>query len=119
MANHTRTPLTRRDLLLVLAPASAVLLAGRISLARAETALPYLEESDPAAKSLGYVQDAAHVDPKANPTYKPGAHCANCAQLQGNEGDAWRPCTIFPGKLVNANGWCRVWVQKPGTTLPG
>jgi hypothetical protein len=34
-------------------------------------------------------------------------------QLTGKEGDEWRPCNVFPGKLVNANGWCKVWAPKP------
>jgi len=38
--------------------------------------------------------------------------CSNCALIQGNDGDEWRPCQIFPGKLVNANGWCSVWAPK-------
>jgi hypothetical protein len=33
-----------------------------------------------------------------------GSTYANCAQLQGKPGDTLRPCTIFPGELVNANG---------------
>jgi hypothetical protein len=33
-------------------------------------------------------------------------------QLQGKEGDEWRPCNLFPGKLVNAHGWCKVWQAK-------
>ncbi len=109
MANHTRV--TRRDLLLSLAPAGAAFLAGRGAYAQAP--LPRLEESDPAAKALGYVPDAKRVDAKANPMFKPGSTCASCAQLQGKPADPWRPCTIFPGKLVNANGWCKVWVARP------
>jgi hypothetical protein len=50
------------------------------------------------------------------PLFKPSSHCANCVQLTGKEGDEWRPCNIFPGKLVNANGWCKVWAPKPGAT---
>jgi hypothetical protein len=110
MANQT-TQLTRRDLLLALAPAGAVLVSS--SLVSAQTPPPHLEETDPAAKALGYVHDAKRVDPKTNPTHKAGSTCANCLQLQGKPGDVWRPCTIFPGKLVNANGWCKVWVPKP------
>ncbi|MDP5191762.1 high-potential iron-sulfur protein [Rheinheimera baltica] len=34
--------------------------------------------------------------------------------LQGNAGEAWRPCGVFPGKLVNAEGWCAAWAKKPG-----
>jgi len=69
--------------------------------ARAE-GLPHLAEDDPTAQSLKYVHASA-VD---------GQHCANCALIQGTEGDAWRPCQIFPGKLVNADGWCSVWAPK-------
>jgi hypothetical protein len=109
--NRQPTQLTRRDLLLVLAPAGAALMSS--GLASAQSPLPHLEENDPAAKALGYVHDAKRVDPKSNPTFKAGSTCANCTQLQGKPGDAWRPCTIFPQKLVNANGWCKVWVKKP------
>ena len=109
MAEHTRRRVTRRELLLSLAPASAAFLATGV---HAQDPLPHLEEGDPAAKALGYVHDVARVDPKANPTFKAGSNCANCLQLQGKPGDTWRPCTIFPGRLVNANGWCKVWVPK-------
>lgn len=76
--------------------------------------LPKLEESDPVAKALVYVHDAANVD-TSNPLaarFEPGQDCANCAQIQGDEGAEWRPCGIFPGKLVSAKGWCSVWVAK-------
>jgi hypothetical protein len=32
-------------------------------------------------------------------------------QIQGDSGE-WRGCTAFPGKLVNAKGWCSAWVEK-------
>lgn len=76
-----------------------------------------LSESDPTAKSLAYVNDASKVDPKANPTYKKGQLCENCIQYTGKPGAASGPCNIFPGKLVNAKGWCKVWVLKPGAKL--
>lgn len=75
-----------------------------------------LTESDPQAKSLGYHADAAKVDAKANPTYKPGQKCQNCIQFTG-KAPADGPCNIFPGKIVKANGWCKVWVLKPGAKL--
>ncbi len=109
MADESKTRVTRRDLLLTVGPAAAALLVGRG--APAQTSMPHLEESDPTAKSLGYVNDAAQA--KGDPLYKAGSMCSNCAQLQGKAGDQWRPCTIFAGKLVNANGWCKVWVAKP------
>ena len=82
--------------------------------AAAADAPPHLAENDTLAVSLGYVQDAKKVDVNKVPQYKAGSHCANCLQLQGKEGDEWRPCNLFPGKLVNADGWCKVWVAKPG-----
>ena len=91
--------------------------AGLVREAAAADSPPRLEESDPLAKSMGYVHNAKQVDASKNPQYKPGAHCANCVQLVGKEGDEWRPCNIFQGKLVNANGWCKVWVLKPGAKM--
>ncbi len=62
--------------------------------------------------ALNYTDDATRVDPKKFPTYQPGQTCSTCLQLQGTEGQPWRPCNLFPGMLVNANGWCKVWVPK-------
>jgi hypothetical protein len=59
------------------------------------------------------VPDAAKVDVKSNPTFKPGQHCAVCVQFQGKATDKQGPCNLFPGKQVLATGWCRVWAQKP------
>jgi hypothetical protein len=73
---------------------------------------PHLSPSDPTAQALAYTDNAKSVDAKAFPTYQAGQMCSTCLQLQGNAGDPWRPCNIFAGKLVNANGWCKVWVKK-------
>ena len=74
--------------------------------------LPQLTEDDPMAQAMKYVHDASKVDPdtRANPAEV--QNCANCALVQGADGDAWRPCQIFPGKVVNAAGWCSVWAPK-------
>jgi hypothetical protein len=74
--------------------------------------LPQLTEDDPVAAALKYTHDASTVDPAARTQPAADQTCANCAQLQGDEGDEWRPCAIFIGKLVNVNGWCSVWVPK-------
>lgn len=74
--------------------------------------LPHLTPTDPNAQALGYHTSAASVDAKQFPTYRPGQTCDTCLQLQGKAGDQWRPCNLFPGQLVNAKGWCRVWVPK-------
>lgn len=64
--------------------------------------MPHLSEDDPTAQSLKYV----------NASTTEGQSCSNCALAMGTAGDAWLPCQIFPGKSVNANGWCSVWAPK-------
>lgn len=74
--------------------------------------MPHLSEEDTMAAAMKYTHDASTVDPatRANPAEE--QDCANCALIQGEEGAEWRPCQIFPGKLVNARGWCSVWAPK-------
>ena len=72
--------------------------------------LPHVAADDPQGMALQYVADA--TTSKA-PNYKPGQDCANCNFIQGNDGDAYRPCQLFPGKAVAAKGWCISWVAKP------
>ena len=74
--------------------------------------LPQITEDDPVAAALKYTHDASGVDPALRTQPAAEQTCINCAQLQGEEGDEWRPCAIFIGKLVNVNGWCSVWVPK-------
>ncbi len=74
---------------------------------------PMVDATDPTAQALGYVPNAAKVDPKTNPTYMAGQHCAVCAQFQGKATDKQGPCVLFPGKQVYAAGWCRGWAKKP------
>ncbi|HEY4366547.1 MAG TPA: high-potential iron-sulfur protein [Steroidobacteraceae bacterium] len=93
---------------------AAIPAASLIREADAQGSPPHLAETDPLAVSLGYVSDAKKIDAAKVPQHKAGSHCANCLQLQGKEGDEWRPCNLFPGKLVHSDGWCKVWVAKPG-----
>ncbi|MGD8341427.1 MAG: high-potential iron-sulfur protein [Gammaproteobacteria bacterium] len=77
--------------------------------------MPHVELDDPTAQALFYVHDVADLDtsdPRAA-TYEEGQHCANCVQMTGEEGQEWRPCNLFPGKLVSAAGWCSVWAARP------
>lgn len=74
--------------------------------------LPKITEDDPVAAALKYTHDASTVDPALRTQPAEEQSCLNCAQLQGEDGDEWRPCAIFVGKLVNVNGWCSVWVPK-------
>lgn len=93
--------------------AVAVPMAAQVAQA-GQAALPLVDPNDAGAKALGYVHDAAKVDAKANPTYKPTQKCANCIQYVGKATDAQAGCNLFPGKAVKGAGWCKVWVQKPG-----
>ena len=74
--------------------------------------LPHLSEDDPMAKAMKYTNDASTVDAASRNNPAADQSCANCALVQGVDGDAWRPCQIFPGKVVAAAGWCSVWAPK-------
>ncbi len=78
----------------------------------AQGALPELAETEPTAAALGYKADTTKVDAAKYPNHKPEQACANCNLVQGKDGDALRPCSIFPGKGVNAKGWCAAYVPK-------
>lgn len=82
---------------------------GRVAVA---ADMPKLEESDATAVALGYKHDASTVDASTYPKYEEGQKCSNCVLIQGEEGAEWRPCPIFPGKLVSAEGWCNSWTPK-------
>jgi hypothetical protein len=71
-----------------------------------------LDVKDPAAVALGYVEHAAQVDIKKYPDYVQGSTCENCLQLQGSAGNNYRPCSLFPGKLVSVSGWCKSWTPE-------
>lgn len=100
----------KRRSLLGLAVASAVVPVSALIYSRgaAGADLPQLSEDDPSAKALGYVHDAnsAPADKR-----KAGTFCKNCNLIKGAEG-TWRGCAIFPGKAVNADGWCAAWVGR-------
>jgi hypothetical protein len=68
--------------------------------------------SRPQAVALGYKHDASKVDKKKFANFKDGETCANCLHFTGKAGDPWGPCALFPGKQVNAKGWCSAWVKK-------
>ena len=103
--------IARRQFLQLSAVAAAGYVAGTSRDAVAQD-LPKVSEDDPMAKGMRYTHDASTVDPstRANPAAE--QNCANCALVQGNDGDASRPCQIFPGNVVSAKGWCSVWAPK-------
>jgi hypothetical protein len=104
--------LSRRDALktLALAFGAAGIMKPAHQLEAAD--LPHVSSTDPMAVALAYHEDAHKVDPKQFPTYVPGQACNSCMQLKGTADQSWRPCSVLPGKLVNSNGWCKVYVKK-------
>lgn len=102
---------TRRTLVKFgLIAGAAVPVAGWVgSVEAAEGDLPPLDEKDPSAVTLGFINDAAKVDIKANPMYVRGETCANCQQFQGSRSAPRGGCVLFAGKSVPAGGWCKVW----------
>lgn len=101
---------TRREFLKILAAGAALPLAGRAIAAEAPAHLP---ESDPQAKSLGYVENATKIDPAKEPNYKKGSKCSGCQLYQAAQASGgYAPCLAFGGKAVNANGWCRAFAPK-------
>jgi len=114
--------ISRREALKSLALGAGSLLAVGAAVAGATEAakpaanygsLPHVTPADAVAVALAYHESAKTVQAAKFPNFKPGQECSNCLQLTGKAGDAWRPCNLFPGKLVNAGGWCKVYVKKP------
>ncbi len=104
--------IARRKFIQLSAVAAAGYLAPAGREARADD-LPHLTNDDPMAMAMKYTSDASTVDPATRANPAADQNCSNCALIQGNDGDAWRPCQIFPGKAVSAKGWCSVWAPKP------
>ena len=111
-----RAGVTRRIVIKNLALAAGVAAGGvavTLPYARARADEPNrLDVKDPAAVALGYVLDAGQVDAKKYPSYVKGSNCENCLQLQGTAGNNYRPCSLFPGKLVSVSGWCSGWTAE-------
>jgi len=89
----------------------AVVIAGALPRTARADDLPHLTPSDPTATALNYTEDASKVDKAKSPTYAAGSACANCNFFQGGTA-AYGPCQLFPGKAVNAKGWCAGYAKK-------
>jgi hypothetical protein len=102
MSNEQDTESRRRFLKVAAGTTvAAVVIGGLPRFARAAD-LPPVTEADPTAKALGYVEDASKT---ADAKHKAGADCSNC-QFYSGGATGRGPCQLFPGKSVNAKGWC-------------
>lgn len=114
---------SRRDAVkLMLGTAAAIPVVNLVGFgtARADAPANAVAATDPTAIALKYNADATQSDRAA--AARPGApveeqNCANCqfkvADAPGAGGD-WAGCSLFPGKLINMNGWCASWTLKAG-----
>ena len=112
--NHASNPIddSRRRFFVGAGSAlGAVALASALPRTARADDLPHLALSDPTATALNYTEDASKVDKAKAPTYVAGSACANCNFFQGATA-AWGPCALFPGKAVNAKGWCAGYAKK-------
>jgi hypothetical protein len=76
--------------------------------ANQDAARSLLLEDEPAAKAIGYVAAAAKVNTAVNPTYRRGQSCTTCVFVERSTAKQ-RGCTLVPGRLVMAAGWCKLW----------
>jgi hypothetical protein len=106
--------LQRRDFLKQgsIAFVSLAVLARAVPASAQAKSLPHLAENDAQAAALGYRNDAKKVDSKKFANWQAGKDCDDCSQFEGKKGEAWAPCKIFPGKAVNAKGWCAAFQPK-------
>jgi High potential iron-sulfur protein len=101
--------ISRRAWLLSLGLLAAAGLPRRAAAANASRTL--LDEKEPAAVKIGYVANSRKVDPAANPGFKRSHTCATCAYIEFGTARQ-RGCSLVPGRLVEAGGWCKLWKLK-------
>ena len=103
---HTSDTDRRQFLKLAATGLAALSLSGTLLPVRAAAQSQEVDEKDPMAVSLAYACDG----PKAA-GYVAGQTCKNCQLYSGAAEAKSGPCTLFPGKLVCAGGWCKAWVK--------
>jgi hypothetical protein len=100
---------TRRSVLRgSVAAGAAALLAAALPASRSRAAdLPEVSETDPTAKGLKYVADATKSERTDQSQF-----CHSCRYYKGTGATGKGPCDLFPGKSVNAEGWCAAYMKK-------
>lgn len=86
-----------------------------VGVARAADPANAVAATDPTAVALKYSADATKADRAgaARPGKPPAEQvCSNCQFSQAGTDAGYLNCTLFPGKQVNANGWCSSWTAK-------
>lgn len=108
MSKPARQCEARRQFLKWGVAATGLVMTGGMATWLRAAELPHVTDTDATAKMLGYVDDAASTK---DARYKAGSKCVNC-QLYTGGSAGYGPCQLFPGKSVNASGWCSSYMPK-------
>jgi hypothetical protein len=103
----TANPSRRRFFATAATGLGGIVVAGTLAQIAFADELPHQTLDDPTAKALNYTEDAS----KAAAPHQEGQNCANCNFYQGAAA-GFGPCQLFPGKSVNAKGWCSGYAKK-------
>ncbi len=110
---------SRRDAVkLMVGTAVAIPVINLVGVGTARAAAPAnaVAADDPTAVALQYHEDATKADraAAARPGKPPAEQvCSGCQFMQADAGEGdWKGCSLFPGKLINVNGWCMSWTLK-------
>lgn len=107
---------SRRDAVkLMLGAAVAIPVINLVGVGTARAAAPAVAADDPTAVALKYNADATKADRAA--AARPGLPaaeqvCSNCQFSGASDVADHLTCTLFPGKVVSAKGWCSSWTKK-------
>jgi High potential iron-sulfur protein len=85
---------------------------GATAAATVARAQAHVDEKDPQAAALGYVEDSSKADEKKYPKHAAQQVCGGCALGQFKATEAWGNCPLFAGRQVSAKGWCSAWAKK-------
>lgn len=105
--NDKLNPGRRRFFALTATATGAAVLASALPRSAFADDLPHQTLDDPTAKALNYTEDAE----KAPAPHQAGQSCVNCNFYKGGA-TGYGPCDLFPGKSVNAKGWCSGYAKK-------
>jgi hypothetical protein len=103
--------LTRRALLKAGLIVPPVAMAGCASLPGSQS--PAVKADDPVARAVAYYPNSADV-PADNPlatNHDPAQTCSNCLHRRESVGNDKLLCPTFPGRVVDATGWCMLWAD--------
>ena len=95
--------MNRRDFMKISGATAGLALIPVCNLSAAADSAVMLASEDPQAKALGYVAQSTI----------PTSSCSNCMLAKGDLSGKALGCNIFPGKQVNATGWCKAWAKRP------